>query len=322
MYILACDGGATKTEFLLVDEAGKVYHHEAFPGLVFGALGREGFAREMKATLLSFFEKAKVIPAAVESAIFGMTNVGEIKDAELHMQAAISAVLSGAAITVVNDAVVGWAGSLAGAPGINVVAGTGSIAYGESKIGKKGRAGGWMIRFSDEGSCSWVGAQLLAVFFKQADGRLEKTPLYEIVRNAFAIEEDMEIVEPILAGAAKDDAKLAELQRLALLAYEKDDPHAKEIYTCAAKELAELVFALKRGLCFSSEEALLVSYSGGLFRAGDCIMHPFRKEIEQRNGMLLSPKYPPLLGALIYILRDIMQQDQLEEFCKTVTEQL
>ncbi len=54
-----------------------------------------------------------------------------------------------------NDMVCGWAGSLAGADGINVVAGTGSICYGEY-AGRSARCGGWGELFSDEGSAYWI----------------------------------------------------------------------------------------------------------------------------------------------------------------------
>ncbi len=57
-----------------------------------------------------------------------------------------------------NDMVCGWAGSLACADGINVVAGTGSICYGEYQ-GRSARCGGWGELFSDEGSAYWIARQ-------------------------------------------------------------------------------------------------------------------------------------------------------------------
>ena len=73
-----------------------------------------------------------------------------------------------------NDSVVGWAGSLGLSSGINLVAGTGSIAYGRNDAGEEARAGGWDERFSDEGSCYWLGMKSLELFSKESDGRAEK----------------------------------------------------------------------------------------------------------------------------------------------------
>ena len=69
---------------------------------------------------------------------------------------------------IVNDSVVGWAGSLGLSSGINLVAGTGSIAYGRNDAGEEARAGGWDERFSDEGSCYWLGMKSLELFQKKA----------------------------------------------------------------------------------------------------------------------------------------------------------
>ncbi|MEI9903464.1 MAG: BadF/BadG/BcrA/BcrD ATPase family protein [Asticcacaulis sp.] len=78
----------------------------------------------------------------------------------------------------------GWAGSLAGADGINIVAGTGSIGYGE-RLGRGARAGGWGEVFSDEGSAYWIAVQGLAAFARMSDGRLAKGPLQRHSQGSF-----------------------------------------------------------------------------------------------------------------------------------------
>jgi DeoR family transcriptional regulator of aga operon len=69
-----------------------------------------------------------------------------------------------------NDRVGGWAGVLAGRDKINVVAGTGSIAYGE-RCGRAHRVGGWSELFADEGSAYWVAVQGLNAFGRMSDAR-------------------------------------------------------------------------------------------------------------------------------------------------------
>ena len=54
-----------------------------------------------------------------------------------------------------NDMMCGWAGSLLCRDGISIVAGTGSICYGE-RGGATARSGGWGELFSDEGSAYWI----------------------------------------------------------------------------------------------------------------------------------------------------------------------
>ncbi len=80
-----------------------------------------------------------------------------------------------------NDMVCAWAGSLGGEDGINIVAGTGSIGYGERR-GRSARAGGWGEVFGDEGSAYWIAVQGLNVFTRMSDGRLPKGSLYAVFR--------------------------------------------------------------------------------------------------------------------------------------------
>ena len=47
MIFLGCDGGSTKTEWLLAEEGGRILAHRTFPGCNYAFLGREGFARLM-----------------------------------------------------------------------------------------------------------------------------------------------------------------------------------------------------------------------------------------------------------------------------------
>ena len=62
-----------------------------------------------------------------------------------------------------NDMVCGWAGSLACEDGINIVAGTGSIGYGQRRGWPHAPAAG-AKHFSDEGSAYWIAMQGLNAF--------------------------------------------------------------------------------------------------------------------------------------------------------------
>src|SRR5690349_22636305 len=55
-------------------------------------------------------------------------------------------------MTVTNDGFIALAGATAGEPGLVVIAGTGSFAFGRNAAGKTARAGGWGYIFGDEGS--------------------------------------------------------------------------------------------------------------------------------------------------------------------------
>ena len=64
-------------------------------------------------------------------------------------------------LVVTHDARIAWAGATEGEPGLVVIAGTGSIAYGENAQGESARAGGWGYIYGDEGGGFDIARQAL-----------------------------------------------------------------------------------------------------------------------------------------------------------------
>lgn len=60
-------------------------------------------------------------------------------------------------LTLQPDVHAAWAGAFGGEPGIVVISGTGSIAYGRNASGEEARAGGWGPLFGDFGSAYHAG---------------------------------------------------------------------------------------------------------------------------------------------------------------------
>lgn len=119
-----------------------------------------------------------------------------------------------------NDVEAGWAGSLGMEPGIHLVSGTGSIAFGKNKAGKSKRSGSWSAFFGDEGSCCWLGRRTMELFSKQADGRIPVGPLYHMMRERFQLKQDMDFIACMEAEYIPVRSKTASLQKL-LLAQQK-----------------------------------------------------------------------------------------------------
>ena len=114
--------------------------------------------------------QAGIAPSAIEHAFFGLPAFGEDSIEDARLSSLPDCVLNSAEFTCGNDMVCSWAGSLACADGISVVAGTGSIAYGEYRS-RSARAGGWGEVFGDEGSAYWIAREGLALLSRMSDGR-------------------------------------------------------------------------------------------------------------------------------------------------------
>ena len=190
---------------------------------------------------------------------------GEDSEAQVLLDAMPEALLGHRRYRCGNDMVCAWAGSLAGEDGINIVAGTGSIGYGERR-GKAARAGGWGEVFGDEGSAYWIAVQGLNVFTRMSDGRLPRGSLYALFRDSFRLEADLDLCARVLNNHSRDS--IAAVAQLVTRAAHEGDAAAIRIFDSAANELAAVVDAVRLALDFAPDEIVPLSYSGGVFHAG------------------------------------------------------
>jgi N-acetylglucosamine kinase-like BadF-type ATPase len=72
-------------------------------------------------------------------------------------------------LTLTHDTVIAHAGALEGKPGIVVIAGTGSVAYGRNERGEHALIGGWGYLFGDEGSAFRIVREALSDAMMQRD---------------------------------------------------------------------------------------------------------------------------------------------------------
>ena len=319
MLFLGCDSGSTKIAFALADDSGRVLVKKEFPAITLFRGGAETYAADMGSCLRSILTRAGVESSRIRCAAFGLTGYGETKDSAADMRQAVESALPGVSCLLANDSVVGWSGALRAATGIHVVSGTGSVAYGEDGRGGSERAGGWSLFFGDEGSCYWVGVQGINAFFRQADGRMERTLLYDYFMNLFHLEDPLFVCgafEEMTDGGSAD--KVASFQRHVLALCQMGDPVAEKIYDRAAEQLSLLVKALKSRLTFDENEPVRVSWSGGLFKAGSCILHPFSEKIRALGCLPVPPAYGPLAGAVGYAARRFLPPEQVESVMAAV----
>lgn len=303
-YFLGVDGGGTKTGFVLIDAEGRtVATHQGGPSYYI-QIGFDGLHDLLKAGVAAVLDQVSATTEDIAYAFFGLPAHGEDSHAQTFLDAVPEAVLGHRRYACGNDMICGWAGSLGGADGINIVAGTGSIAYGE-RAGKKARSGGWGELFSDEGSAYWIALQGLNVFSRMSDGRMPKGPLYDIFREHFGLKNDLDICGVVFGRERPPRDRIAALSQLVRRAVQDGDVAALNIFDQAGAELAAIIETIRQQIGYDGEGVIPVSYSGGVFRAEDLILKPLKAHL-----MALSPAYrlqPPLLsptlGAALYAAR-------------------
>jgi len=296
---LGIDGGGSKTAFRLIDESGSVLssHTEgpAYHLEVGFAPMKEMLARGILATL----KPVAIGPSSINFSFIGLPAYGEDGALLQALDAAASPTLQADRYRCGNDAICGWAGALCAQDGINVICGTGSIAYGEFK-GRSARSGGWGELFSDEGSGYWIAREGLNLFSRMSDGRAARGALYAIVREYFALQSDLDLCAAIYGRNQR--SALAALSALIVEAAAAGDSLATELFTRAGKELMHTIAAVHAQLEVPENRIMPVSYSGGMFTQSKLLLSALRLELASPPGRyrLVAPRLPPDAGAALY----------------------
>lgn len=302
-YYIGIDGGGSKTKFLCFDHAGRECGSATTIGTYCAQDGIDAVLSRLKDGI------SQCLPEETADVLigFGMPAYGENRELDVLVAQKIRNAFSPMRVHIDNDAAIGWAGSLAMKPGISVVAGTGSIAYGRDAAGKAERCGGWHEFFSDEGSGYWLGKQLLQIFSQQSDGRLEKTMLYDLVRSELDLQEDFDIIALVNQRYARSRKDTASLQKILLEAARMGDPHALACYDRASEELSKLIVTALKHLDFPKKVS--VSYQGGLFAIPDLIRDPVAHKVRAaafpREINFCQPKLDPCRGAVLLAMAEL-----------------
>jgi N-acetylglucosamine kinase-like BadF-type ATPase len=236
---LGLDGGGTKTAVVLVDaddHDGMVLARWRGSGCSWLDDGVDAVAAVVGEGTRRVLAAAGRSADEVAHAFYGLPGHGESATADVLLDALPHDALRHLRYTVGNDMLAGWAGSLGGRDGINVVAGTGSITYGERGT-RTHRVGGWSELIGDEGSAHWVARRGLNAFSRMADGRLPRTALYGLVRDHTGITEDLDLVGLLMQDLQAERAAVAAFSRVVTAAAAAGDPVAAAVLDDAVDEL-------------------------------------------------------------------------------------
>lgn len=307
-YFLGIDGGGTKTAYLLIDKTGNEVFTLETRGCSYKEYGMETVIRELREGMLHCLSQIKETPEALIGVAAGLPCYGESPKNDEKLKQLLTKELEPVPVYLTNDVEVGWAGSLGLEPGINVVAGTGSIAYGKNSRNVSARAGGWSTFFGDEGSCYWLGRRTMELFSKEADKREEEGPLYEIIMKEFQLSDPMNFIDLMEQEYVPYRSKVASLQKLLLKAANAGDLCARELYRQAAAELGKMINAVALQIA-GEEEEIKISYSGGLFHAKEYIIPALEPWIKKNRGCLVSPRFMPVQGAVLLAVSSFKKEN-------------
>jgi N-acetylglucosamine kinase-like BadF-type ATPase len=298
--LLGVDGGGTRTTFVLVEHSGVVLARAEQPSAYYLQHGQEQVAEVLAAGTAAVCGDAGIDRGAIAFAFFALPGYGEISGVSAFLDEVPAAALGHRRYRSGNDMVAGWAGSLGGDDGINVIAGTGSMTYGERK-GRSSRVGGWGELLGDEGSGYWIGLRALNAFTRMSDGRMSRGLLHRLLRESAGVVSDLDMIDVLFSRWHNGRGEIAALAPLVVRAADEGDAVAGQILADAAGELASLVEATRAALGYAAGETVPVSYSGGVFSVPR-VRDGFAAALRERSPDydLRAPLLRPALGAALY----------------------
>ena len=235
MLYCGWDGGGTKTEVCLTDDAGRTRT------AVFGPLNPNGASRErvpetVRACIQHMKEQAGSL-AEVGGLVVGMAGISNLSARTMVETALADAGWTGP-LRLMGDQEIALAGAVEG-PGMLLIAGTGSVCCGRDADGNLFRVGGYGYLIDDCGSGWAIGRDILAAVVRAEDGRGPATAFTNTVFERLQIVSVGELITWLYAPET-GKREVAAMASLLPGALEKKDAAAEAIALQAADDLAEM----------------------------------------------------------------------------------
>jgi len=300
-YYLGIDGGGTKTTCAVGNESSLLVTAMAGPSNVV-RVGERRARESLQMAAQQACAAAGIVLAQVERTCVGGSGAARPELAE-KVRGFLAEILS-TPIDVIGDMEIALEAAFDRGPGVVVIAGTGSIAYGRDPQGRTARAGGWGFAIGDEGSAHWIGRTAITAVLKSSD-------------------RDPQAAQSALAEALCKEWNVNSLSDLARVANSLPPPNfaalfpplvstedevSRSILGQAGRELAEVASVVMNRL-FEKNDTLFekdhtgpvpVATTGGVFRHAAMVRDVFYNELHVLDSRALINRrvVEPVEGAL------------------------
>jgi len=229
------------------------------------------------------------------------TCVGGSGAARPELAAIVHAILAGilsSPIKVVGDMEIALEAAFEDGPGVMVIAGTGSIAYGRDDKGRTARAGGWGFEIGDEGSAHWIGRTAVGLVLRASDREapgVATSALGQALCKAWGVSSLLDLARAANSVPSPDFAGL--LRSVVAC----DDHLAREVLGAAGRELAQIAAVVMQRLFVEDGEGLVrVATTGSVFRHASPVRDAFYNAVQglAARAQVMPQVVDPVEGAL------------------------
>ncbi len=295
-YYLGIDGGGTKTTCAVGDETRLLASATAGPSNIV-RVGESQTRESLLRSVRQACAAAGITPEEVARTCVGGSGAARPELAELVRH--ILAEILSTPVEVVGDMQTALQAAFNRGPGVIVIAGTGSIAYGRDRNGRTLRAGGWGFAIGDEGSAHWIGRQAVSAVLQESDRREPSDELIagSLVKGLYKVWGVNSLLD--LARAA-NSIPPPDFAALFPAVAGSTDEIARQVLRNAGGKLAEVAAVVIRRLFKKEESIVPVAMTGGVFRHAEIVRQVFYNELRKLDPRAeVNPQVvDPVDGAL------------------------
>lgn len=312
-YLLAVDGGATKTALTLRDESGVIFHEGHSTGSNYQVIGTEAFKEVIKHLLRELLTKHYI--ETIDVGVFALAGIDTSEDHHIVNRVIIEVLnelnLIICDLVVENDAYATLVGVTKNQPGILLISGTGSIAFAHDGKGTVTRSGGWGHRSGDEGSGYWIGQQILKTIFRMEDGRGPTTILKEKAFAHLGLQTITDLTGWLYGEKYSVDA-VASLSTLLDEAINLGDLEASRILYEAVNELTNLATSVIHSGKLA-DTSCTIYVNGGTIKNFDRLFQLLKTEVENKEltKSVVLCSAPPIES--IYVRALVRYNERIEK---------
>ncbi len=295
-FVLGVDGGGTKIDCALADEAGEVLARATGPGANLRRTTPEELRRALAACFDSVRSNAGLQELRPEVVCAGFAGAGD-PAAQAMARQVLSELLRPQSLYVVGDMEVALEAAVGAGAGAVLIAGTGSIAYGRNAAGRTARAGGEGARrdpagelTGDAGSGFEIGRRAIEYILQT------ETILAEAVAAVLGAESAEDLTRWLAPERAQE---LASLVPLVTRAARRGDPVSRDILEQAGAALAALAEGVLLELDVLNTD-FHVFATGGVFTESPEVLRSVRSALQGAAPRAIVDRLetPPAEGAV------------------------
>ena len=294
-YYLGIDGGGTKTTCAVGDETRLLATATAGPSNIV-RVGQARARESLHQGVRQACAAAGITPKQVRHTCVGGAGAARAEVAAIVRE--IVAEIVSTPVDVVGDIQTALEAAFESGPGVIVIGGTGSVAYGRNREGKTLRVGGWGFAIGDEGSAHWIGRMAVSAVLRASERELSEgnaAPLAKDLFKAWGVTSLTDLARAANAIPPPDFAGLFPAVAAS------GDEIARQVLRSAGRELAEVAGVVMRRLFAKDDETVVpVAMTGGVFRHAAIVREVFYNELRRIDPRVrVNPQVvDPVEGAL------------------------